>query len=84
MMNIIGRKIVDVINLSKDIIEAEGWEDTPYTCIGLLLDDGNIIYPSQDEEGNGPGALFGKDVKNNVSIFFLPSTDEYFRISNNP
>jgi len=75
-MNIIGRKIVDVIALSKDIVEAEGWEHSPYACIGLLLDDGNIIYPSQDEEGNGPGALFGKDIKNDVSIAFLPSTDQ--------
>ena len=74
-MNIIGRKIVDVINLSKDIVEAEGWENTPYACIGLLLDDGNIIYPSQDSEGNGPGALFGKNVKENISVFIMTSEE---------
>lgn len=74
-MNIIGRKIVDVIALSKDIVEAEGWEDSPYSCIGLLLDDGNIIYPSQDEEGNGPGALFGKNVKEDISVFIMTSEE---------
>jgi exopolysaccharide biosynthesis protein len=74
-MNIIGRKIVDVIALSKDIVEAEGWENSPYSCIGLLLDDGNIIYPSQDEEGNGPGALFGKNVKEDISVFIMTSEE---------
>ena len=72
-MNIIGRKIVDVIALSKSIVEEEGWGNTPYPCIGLLLDDGNIIYPSQDSEGNGPGALFGKDVKEDISVFIMVS-----------
>jgi len=70
-MNLIGRKIVDVINLNKQIVEDEGWGDSPYPCIGLLLDDGNIIYPSQDSEGNGPGALFGKNVKEDVSFFIM-------------
>ena len=74
-MNIIGRKIVDVIALSKDIVEAEGWENSPYSCIGLLLDDGNIIYPSQDEEGNGPGALFGKNVKEDISVVIMTSEE---------
>ena len=74
-MNIIGRKIVDVINLNKSIIEQEGWENTPYPCIGLLLDDGNIIYPSQDSEGNGPGALFGKNVKEDISVFIMTSKE---------
>jgi hypothetical protein len=27
-------------------------------CVVIKLDDGNLIYPSQDDEGNGPGALF--------------------------
>lgn len=74
-MNLIGRKIVNIINLSKKIIEAEGWQNSPYPCIAILLDDGNIIYPSQDEEGNGPGALFGKNVKDDVSFFIMPGSD---------
>ena len=74
-MNFIGRKIVDVIALSKSIVEEEGWGDSPYPCIGLLLDDGNIIYPSQDSEGNGPGALFGKNVKENISVFIMTSEE---------
>jgi len=74
-MNLIGRKIVDVINLNKQIVEDEGWGDSPYPCIGLLLDDGNIIYPSQDSEGNGPGALFGKNIKEDISVFIMTSEE---------
>jgi len=72
-MNLIGRKIVDIITLSEEDIEAEGWENSPYPCLGILLDDGNIIYPSQDEEGNGPGALFGKIVEDDVRFFIVAS-----------
>lgn len=35
--------------------------------IVLHLDDGNIIYPSQDDEGNDAGALFTND-KDNPTI----------------
>jgi hypothetical protein len=75
-MNLIGRKIVDIITLSKEDIEAEGWENSPYPCLGILLDDGNIIYPSQDEEGNGPGALFGKMVEDDVRFFIVANSKE--------
>ena len=34
----------------------ENWD---YGTIVLVLGNGTIVYPSQDEEGNGPGALFG-------------------------
>ena len=74
-MNLIGRKIVDIITLSKEDIEAEGWQNSPYPCLAILLDDGNIIYPSQDSEGNGPGALFGKNVKENISVFIMTSEE---------
>ena len=30
----------------------------------MQLDDGNLVYPSQDDEGNGAGALFTNDKKN--------------------
>jgi hypothetical protein len=36
---------------------AEGWR-RPATV--LVLDDGTLLYPSRDGEGNDAGALFGK------------------------
>jgi len=59
--NVIGRKIVAIRQMSEKEKEAEGWEDRGTTA--LVLDDGSVIYPSQDDEGNGSGALFGVDNK---------------------
>ncbi len=55
-MNLIGRKIIKVRDLTTAEIKEEGWEEG--TLI-IILDDGSKIFPSQDQEGNGPGSLFG-------------------------
>ena len=57
MEELIGRKIVGTRQMTPEEIKFEGW-DRGTTL--LLLDDGSIIYPSQDDEGNGCGALFGR------------------------
>jgi len=59
MKELIGRKIVEIRPMSKAEMEAEGWSRGRGTVI--ILDDGMMIYPSKDGEGNGPGVLFGKD-----------------------
>ena len=53
---LVGKKIVAIRQMTAAELKAEFW-DGPNTC--LVLDDGTLLYPSQDEEGNGPGALFG-------------------------
>jgi hypothetical protein len=60
--------------MTKKEAEAEGWDiDLRFkTAPVLVLDDGSKIYPSADEEGNGPGALFGVDKKGNHFIV-IPS-----------
>jgi hypothetical protein len=56
-----GRTIVGVRPMTPDELENEGWElrygSDPST---IVFDDGSVLYPSQDPEGNGPGMLFGK------------------------
>lgn len=52
---LLNRKIVDVRYLTVDEMENLGWDER---CVVMVLDDGNMIYPSQDDEGNGAGALF--------------------------
>ena len=38
-----------------------GWDIGPYdAAVAITLSDGSMIFGSQDYEGNGPGALFGK------------------------
>ena len=55
---LLNRKIVDVRYLTTEEMEYLGWYDR---CVVIHLDDGNMIYPSQDDEGNGAGALFTCD-----------------------
>ena len=53
-----GCRIVEVRAMSARELAAEGW-DGDETVPVLVLDNGSILFPSRDEEGNGPGALFG-------------------------
>jgi len=57
MDNIIGAKIRAVRLMTKDELEAQGWDYE--TVVAIELDNGAVLYPSQDDEGNGGGALFG-------------------------
>ena len=55
---LLNRKIVDVRYLTIEEMENLGWYER---SVVMVLDDGNMIYPSQDDEGNGAGALFTCD-----------------------
>ena len=52
---LLNRKIVGVRYLLDEEMEMLGWDDR---CVVLILDDGNMIFPSCDDEGNRAGALF--------------------------
>ena len=52
-----GRTIVKVRKMTVDECEEQDWYG-PASCV-LVLDNGTILYPSSDEEGNQGGALFG-------------------------
>ena len=56
--NLIGLTIVDIRRMTEDELEGQGWDRREHAVV-LEFDDGTLIYASQDEEGNGPGALFG-------------------------
>lgn len=60
---LLGRKIVEVRYLEDEEMEQLDWHER---CVVMILDDGNIIFPSCDDEGNGAGALFTNDFKNPV------------------
>ncbi len=55
---LLGRKIVKVRYMQASELAATGWDQA---AVVLELDNGILIYPSQDDEGNGPGALFTTD-----------------------
>ena len=51
--------LVKIRKMTAAELEREGWDDD--NCnpgIALEFADGSVIIASQDEEGNGPGALF--------------------------
>jgi len=58
----IGKKIVEVRDMTKVEMEREGWDFSPAPT-AFVLDSGEVIYPSRDDEGNGPGSLFGYNPK---------------------
>ena len=50
-----GRKIVAVRYLTTEEAEHMGWYSR---CVVMQLDDGTLVFPSTDDEGNNAGALF--------------------------
>jgi hypothetical protein len=64
----IGRTITSMRAMTNKECRAQGWDGFRSTGLVLILDDGSKIFASQDEEGNGPGALFGIDPDGNEVI----------------
>jgi len=61
-MEIKGATIVEVRHMTDGEIKAEGWTipRAHGTPVALVLDNGTVLYASQDQEGNGAGVIFGK------------------------
>ena len=51
---LVGRTIVKVEYLPKEEVKEWMWYNTP---IAIHLDDGGILIPSMDDEGNDGGAI---------------------------
>jgi len=60
---LLGRKIVKVRYMTAEEAEGMDWYCRP---VVIQLDDGNLIYPSADDEGNNGGALFTNNQANPV------------------
>jgi hypothetical protein len=52
---LVGRKIVATRYMTEKEMAEHGWDRSPLV---IFLDDNTAIYPSMDDEGNGPGSLF--------------------------
>jgi hypothetical protein len=58
--SLVGRQIVSVRPMTAVELSREGWVTNAFDSgVALVLDNGAVLYPSRDSEGNGPGALFG-------------------------
>ena len=57
----VGRRITGVRRLTDVEMEEMYLDDDPASCLVLVLDDGSVLFPSPDTEGNGLGVMFGID-----------------------
>ncbi len=55
-----GRTIKTVRYMRPDEAKSLGWEKL---SLVLELDNGTLLFPSRDDEGNDAGAMFGQDNK---------------------
>ena len=70
--HLVGRRITEVRYLSKAESDALGWNGD--RSVVIVLDNGALFFPSSDDEGNGPGALFGQDTaKGEITLPVLSS-----------
>ena len=74
-----GTKITKIRNMTKQELSNEGWNDYDITddnIVALELDNGTVIYPSRDYEGNGAGVFFGYDKKTKKAFAITPVEEE--------
>lgn len=57
---LLGKRIVKVRYMSQEEVDELGWNSRP---VVIQLDDGNLVWPSRDDEGNDAGSLFTNDDK---------------------
>ena len=60
---LVGRRIREVRYLTNQEAQDLGWASR---CVVLVLDNGNYVFPSADDEGNDAGAFFTGDEKHPV------------------
>jgi len=53
-----GKIVKEIRPMTDAELSKEGW-DGQQTVVVIVFTDGTLVYPSQDPEGNGGGALFG-------------------------
>tara|TARA_R100000808_G_scaffold7070_1_gene20802 strand:- start:17416 stop:17682 length:267 start_codon:yes stop_codon:yes gene_type:complete len=56
--HLVGKTVRSVSYATEEETESLGWHAR---TLVIEFDDGTLIFPSQDDEGNGPGTLFGND-----------------------
>lgn len=57
--DLIGHKIINIRPMTLKEAGVEGWGYRHRATPVIELDNGLVLYPSRDEEGNGPGVIFG-------------------------
>lgn len=61
--DLIGKKLVAIRPMTPIEKADEGWDFGGEETAALGFEDGTVLFASRDYEGNGPGAIFGKNAK---------------------
>lgn len=65
----IGQRIIGIRKMSKAELDREGWDVDNYNeTVVIVLENGIVLFASSDEEGNGPGCIFGYDKTGAFSV----------------
>jgi len=68
---LVGKKVKEIRPMTDAELKEEGWDGCSESAPVLVFEDGTRIFPSRDNEGNGPGALFGKG-SDGAGLHLLP------------
>ena len=66
---LLGRRIVNIKWMSEEEAEHNGWHKRP---VKLMLDDGTVMIPQCDDEGNDGGAILWANPKETVESKHYP------------
>ena len=64
--HLLGRKIARVEYMGDDEARDYDWSESPLV---LTLDDGTVLIPMRDDEGNGAGSIAGQ-AKDGLALMF--------------
>ena len=71
------RTIIAVRPMTEEELEQQGWSETFNGAPpALVLDDGSVLFPSADAEGNYGGALFFVNAKGTQGILITQTIEE--------
>jgi hypothetical protein len=72
-ISLVGSKIINVRWMTDEEAEAQGWERSSGCAAVLEMAGGGKIFASRDNEGNGPGVLFG-ETSDGHAIYITPGS----------
>lgn len=58
MTDLVGHKITEVRLATDKEMDTNGFDSDDRKPLVIVLDNGTVLMPSRDEEGNGPGTIF--------------------------
>jgi len=74
MSTVVGSTIKTVRWMTVDEMIQEGWGPQGPRGVVLEMEKGGKIYAARDEEGNGPGVLFGETAEGE-NVYIYPSEE---------